>query len=102
MTPDNKVRRSFINALHETKRPCLTPPPTGIPEGTKDTKPRIPRPELLGALTALALMGVLAENHDDVMPTKGKGRVTKEEAMKLIEWIQDGAQFTKAPTKEKE
>ena len=45
---------------------------------------------------------LLAENHDDVMPTKGKGRVTKEEAMKLIEWIQGGAQFTKAPTKEKE
>ena len=45
---------------------------------------------------------LLTEDHDDVMPTTGKGRVTKEEAMKLIEWIQDGAQFTKAPTKEKE
>jgi hypothetical protein len=38
---------------------------------------------------------LLTENHDDVMPSKGKGRVTKEEAMKLIEWIQDGATFSK-------
>ena len=36
------------------------PSTTEIPEETKGTKPRIPRPRLLGALTALALRGVLA------------------------------------------
>ena len=54
------------------------------------------------AASTLIRLILLPEDHEEVMPPEGKGRVSGDETAQLIQWIQDGAQFTKAPTKEKE
>jgi len=37
---------------------------------------------------------LLPQDHEEIMPPKGKGQVTAEEAIKLIEWIQKGGEMS--------
>jgi len=45
------------------------------------------------AKSSLIRVILLPQDHEEVMPPKGKGQVSAEEVTKLIEWIQKGAEM---------
>lgn len=47
------------------------------------------------AASVLIRLILLPEEHEEVMPPEGKGRITSGEADRLIRWIQNGAPFAK-------